>query len=57
MTAQLPRLAPELIAALKRLKLGKIADTLPERLAARRETGHDLRGPTFAHSQRRDHAT
>jgi DNA replication protein DnaC len=32
MTAQLPRLTPELIAALKRLKLGRIADTLPERL-------------------------
>ena len=32
MTAQLPRLNPELIAALKRLKLGRIADTLPERL-------------------------
>ncbi len=32
MTAQLPRLAPELIAALKRLKLGRIADALPERL-------------------------
>lgn len=29
---QLPRLNPELIAALKRLKLGRIADTLPERL-------------------------
>lgn len=32
MTNQLPQLNPELIAALKRLKLGRIADTLPERL-------------------------
>jgi DNA replication protein DnaC len=32
MTVQLPRLDSELIAALKRLKLGRIADTLPERL-------------------------
>ena len=28
-----PTLNPELVAALKRLKLGQIAETLPERLA------------------------
>ena len=27
-----PTISPELIAALKRLKLGRIADTLPDRL-------------------------
>ena len=32
MSSQMQRLTPELIAALKRLKLGPIADTLPERL-------------------------
>jgi DNA replication protein DnaC len=32
MTTLLPKLTPELVAALKRLKLGRIADTLPERL-------------------------
>jgi DNA replication protein DnaC len=32
MTAKLPTPNPELVTALKRLKLGRIADTLPERL-------------------------
>jgi DNA replication protein DnaC len=32
MSSQTPRLNPELIAVLKRLKLGRIADALPERL-------------------------
>ncbi len=30
--ASLPTVAPELVAALKRLKLGRIVDTLPDRL-------------------------
>jgi DNA replication protein DnaC len=43
MVAQIPRLTPELFAALKRLNLSRIADTLPERfvLAEKQNMTHE----------------
>jgi hypothetical protein len=43
MATSTPQLNPELVGALKRLRLGRIALSLPERARARRQAGDVIR--------------
>ena len=52
-----PTVTPELKALLRRVKLGRCLDTLPERLGARVDRRHGSRRVPRARPRRRSHPT